>query len=174
MSKTDFVVKKRSCKDHVFVLSSMIRQRKAKRLPTYIAFIDMEKVFDCVDRNLLLCKLLSLGVDGKMYNCLKSIYSNCKAGVNVNGYITDLFSNVFRVRQGDALSPTLFGLYIKDLVQELKEGSEGIQTEFFIIQCLLYADDIALTSSSEQDLQNMLNILHNWCNKWRMKLNINK
>ncbi len=78
------------------------------------------------------------------------------------------------VRQGDALSPTLLGLYINNLVQELKEWSEGIQTEFFIILCLLYADDIALISSSEQDLQNMLNILPNWCNKWRMKLNINK
>ncbi len=123
----------------------------------------MEKAFDCVDRNLLLYKLLSLGVGGKMYNCLKSIYSNCKAGVNVNGYITDLFSNVFGVRQGDALSPTRFGLYINDLAQERKEGSENIQIKFFIIQCLLYADDIALISSSEQDLQNMLNTLHNWC-----------
>ncbi len=165
---------KRSCEDHVLVLSSIIRQRKAKRLPTYIAFIDMEKAFDCVDRNLLLCKLLSLGVGGKMYNCFRSIYSNCKAGVNVNRYITDCFSNVFGVRQGEAFSPTLCGLYINDLVQEIKEGSEGIQTEFFIIQSLLYADEIALISSSEQDLQNMLNILHNWCNKWRMKLNINK
>ncbi len=35
------------------------------------------------------------------------------------------------LRQGDVLSPTLFGLYINDLVQELKEGSKGIQTEFF-------------------------------------------
>ncbi len=33
----------------------------------------MEKAFDCVDRNLLLYKLVSLGVDEKMYNCLKSI-----------------------------------------------------------------------------------------------------
>ncbi len=165
---------KRSCEDHIFVLLSIIRQRKAKRLHTYIAFIDMEKVFDCVVRNLLLYKLLSLEVGGKMYNCLKNIYNNCKAGVNVNGYIRDSFSNVFWVRNGDALSLTLFGLYINDLVQELKEGSKGIQTEFFIIQCLLYANDIALISSSEQDLQNMLNILRNWCNKWRMKLNINK
>ncbi len=38
----------------------------------------------------------------------------------------------------------------------------------------MYADDIALISSLERDLQNMLNILHNWCIKWRMKLNINK
>ncbi len=41
---------KRSCEDHVFVLSFIIRQRKAKRLSTYIAFIDMEKAFDCVDK----------------------------------------------------------------------------------------------------------------------------
>ncbi len=54
-------------------------------LPTYIAFIDMEKAFNCVDRNLLLYKLLYLGVGRKMYNCFKSIYSNCKADVNVNG-----------------------------------------------------------------------------------------
>ncbi len=72
---------KRSCEGHVSVLSSIIRQRKAQRLPTYFAIIDMEKAFDCVDRNLLIYKLLSLGVGGKMYNCLKSIYSNCKAGV---------------------------------------------------------------------------------------------
>ncbi len=66
-----------------------------------------------------------------MYNCLESIYSNCKTRVNVNGYITDFFSNVFGVRQGDALSPTLLWLYINDLVQELKEGSECIQTDIF-------------------------------------------
>ncbi len=134
----------------------------------------MEKAFDCVHRNRLLYKLLCLGVGGKMYNCLKSIYSNCKAGLNVNGHITDLFSNVFGVRQRDALSPTLFGLYINDLVQELNEGSERIQREFFIIQSLLYAEDIALKSSSQQDLQNMLNILHNWCQKWKIKLDTNK
>ncbi len=56
---------KRSCEDHVFVLSFIIRQMKAKRCATYIAFINMEKAFDCVDRNLLLYKLLSLGVGGK-------------------------------------------------------------------------------------------------------------
>ncbi len=35
---------------------------------------------------------------------------------------------------------------------------------------MFVVDDIAIISSSEQNLENMLNILHNWCNKWRMKL----
>ncbi len=59
-------------------------------------------------------------------------------------------STVFRVRQGDVLWPTRFGLYKNSLVQELKQGSECIQTEFLINQCMWYADDIALISSSEQ------------------------
>ncbi len=52
----------------------------------------MEKAFDCVDALLLLYRLLSLGVGEK------SIYSNCKAGVNVIEYITYFFSSVFVVR----------------------------------------------------------------------------
>jgi hypothetical protein len=38
----------------------------------------------------------------------------------------------------------------------------------------MYADDIALLSKSEDDLQKMLNIFYSWCRKWRMKVNINK
>ncbi len=68
---------KRSCEDHVFVLSPIIRQRKTRKLPTHIAFIDMKKAFDCVNRNLLLYKLLSLRVRGKMYNCSKSKWGKC-------------------------------------------------------------------------------------------------
>ncbi len=42
--------KRRSCIDLIFVLSSMIRNRKAKGLSTYIAYIDFEKAFDHIDR----------------------------------------------------------------------------------------------------------------------------
>jgi hypothetical protein len=39
------------------------------------------------------------------------------------------------------------------------------------VHCLLYADDIALLSESEDDLQSMLDILYKWCRNWRMKVN---
>ena len=39
---------------------------------------------------------------------------------------------------------------------------------------LLYADDIALIAASKEDLQNMLSLLENWCEKWRMKVNSTK
>ena len=77
------------------------------------------------------------------------------------------------MRQGDSLSPTLFGLYINDLVHDLKQAKVGLDIDGRVIQCLLYADDIAILGESEDDIQTQLDILHNWCRKWRMKVNIN-
>ena len=39
---------------------------------------------------------------------------------------------------------------------------------------LRYADDIVLISESADDLQNMLNVLNTWCNKWRLAVNETK
>ena len=42
---------------------------------------------------------------------------------------------------------------------------------FFI---LLYAEDIILFANSPEEIQNSLNILNNFCNRWKLKVNINK
>ena len=64
----------RSCIDHIFVLCSILRNRKSVGQETFIAFIDYKKAFDSVDRSLLLFKLPKLGIIAKMYNAI-SAYS---------------------------------------------------------------------------------------------------
>ena len=166
--------KGRACIDHIFVLASVIRNRKAKRLPTYVAYIDFEKAFDRIDRSLLVYKLITLGISGKILKCIKNIYHQCKCAVNVNGHITNWFSSDFGVRQGDTLSPTLFALFIDDLTAVMRENGKGVEIGDFSLQCLLYADDLVLISESEDDLQRMFNALHEWCAKWRMRINVSK
>ena len=39
---------------------------------------------------------------------------------------------------------------------------------------LMYADDIALVSDSERNMQGILDIVKNWCHKWRMNINVYK
>ena len=82
----------RSCEDHCFVLSTIIRKRNLQNQPTFAAFIDMKKAFDCVDRQLLLYKLLKCGIRGKLYDNIKNIYSSCYTSVNVNRFLPDFFS----------------------------------------------------------------------------------
>ena len=100
--------KNRSCNDHIFSLSCIIRNRLNKGKPTFAAFLDMEKAFDKVDRNLLLLRLLQYGIDDKMYYSIKNMYVDNIARVKVNNLFTDWLNVSSGVRQGDNLSPVLF------------------------------------------------------------------
>ena len=42
---------------------------------TFVAFIDFEKAFDWIDRDLLLYKILLCPTDGKIYYAIKSLYN---------------------------------------------------------------------------------------------------
>ena len=46
--------KNRSCSDHIYALTSVVRNRKNQNLDTYCAFIDYQKAFDWVNKDLLL------------------------------------------------------------------------------------------------------------------------
>ena len=65
--------KLRSCEDHIFTLTTIIRNRIKAKKETYVAFIDMQKAFDWVNRNLLWYKLLVNNITGKIYWAVQSI-----------------------------------------------------------------------------------------------------
>ena len=71
------------------------------------------------------------------------------------------------------MSPTLFSLFINDLVNHLNENGPKINLDISI-NSLLYADDMVLISENEEDLQVLLNEMNKWCKKWRMKVNETK
>ncbi len=56
---------------------------------TSCAFIDMQKAFDWVDRDLLFSRLLKCNIIGNIYYCIKTLYSHSIACVKVNNYITN-------------------------------------------------------------------------------------
>ena len=84
------------------------------------------------------------------------------------------FQTLYRVRQGNSLSPTLFNIYINDLAEELKSMNLGIKMGDLHICILLYADDIVLVSEHEKNLQRVLGHVYKWRCKWQMKVNIEK
>ena len=165
----------RSCEDHIFSLTSIIHDRIENKKPVFCAFIDLEKAFDHIDRNLLLYRLIQYNIDGKMYKAVKSLYTNTFSCVKLNNELyTDIFSVQFGVKQGDNLSPTLFALYINELAKCIKNLNIGIKYGNLKIGTLLYADDMVFIAESEQDLQVMLNTMFEWCKKWRLKVNESK
>ena len=85
------------------------------------------------------------------------------------------------VKQGDSISATLFSIFINDLADEIKKTKVGLilnqKTENqnnptekdLFLNILLFADDIVPLASQETFLQFLLNIVENWCRKWRLE-----
>jgi hypothetical protein len=78
------------------------------------------------------------------------------------------------LKQGCLISPILFNLYINDLAVELKDAECGIAAGGEMLSVLLYADDLVLLSSTEQGLQQQLDVLHSWCERWKLTVNVEK
>ena len=131
--------------------------------------------FDFVVRDILWFKLIRLGVRGRMLNIIKSIYSCVKSRVKHDNTLSELFTCNIGVRQGECLSPFLFAMYVNDLEAELAiKRVVGIDIGIININILLYADDIILFSKNPEDLQNALNVLEEYCQRWKLTVNKSK
>ncbi len=121
--------KHKSCLDHIYTLCTVIRARIFEGKSTFVCFIDFQKAFDCVHRDLLEFKLISARVDGLFYNAVKALYKNPVPCVQVNDMRTGWFPTPLGVKQGDVLSPTLFSLFINDLAQQIKNEDIGVNVD---------------------------------------------
>jgi len=167
-----------STTDNMFVLYSLIsKYLNRKQRTLYVAFIDFEKAFDTVDRTILFNTLEKYGISGRLLQAIKSIYQVVQAKVRANGQYTDEFPCPVGLRQGCPLSPVLFSIFINELYNTLlSEGIRGIQIfpEIIEIFMLLFADDIALISDTISGLQGQLNVLKNFCDRTKLRVNIGK
>ena len=109
-----------------------------------------------------------------MYNALTSLYDGVQCCVRVNGLKTNWFTVNCGLKQGCNLSTLLFNLFINDLVDTINSTNIGIDIDGESVAALLYADDLVLLATWEQDLQIILNVLNDWCDKNRMTINENK
>ncbi len=88
--------------------------------------------------------------------------------------LTDWFQTYCGLIQGDTLSPTLFNIFINDLVDDVNSLNLGVFIDGHRISILLYADDIVLLGETEKDLQKMLDSVYKWSKKYKIKFNVSK
>ena len=89
--------------------------------------------------------------------------------MRINGSMSDWFGVSNGLKQGCNLSPSLFSLYLNDLAEEIQALGCGVKYGDKDLSILLFADDIALLSDSEEKMQQMLLCLNGWCKKVEVK-----
>lgn len=167
--------KHRSCVDHVYTMCDLIKSKINDKKKIYACYIDFSKAFDYVNRPMAMYRLQEYGVTGRLYNAYKAIYDSALCALKINGNLTEYITTVMGTKQGDNSSPTIFGIFINELLQKLEESGLGVKLgEDDTISVLAYADDIVLLAENEENLQKMVSMLYEWCNKWRMKVNCEK
>ena len=161
--------------DNIFVLHGVINHMLNENKKLYVAFIDYTKAFDYVVRENIWYKLLNYGVRGKIIDVIRSMYENIKSKVKYENRLSNDFTCLLGVRQGECLSPFLFSMYVNDLEEKLAgDGFKGVEVGMLKLLLLLYADDIVIFSETAEGLQKGLHILKDYCDKWKLIINTSK
>ena len=92
----------------------------------------------------------------------------------MDGKTTNCFKYEKGVQQGNPLSPLLFNLFINDIFDAIKNDASVSLDDQNPISALMYADDLILLATSPEELQKSLDGLSEYCEKWKMQVNIKK
>ena len=166
--------KGRSCQDHLSSLYFLIENRTLSKQNTYTCFVDFKKAFDSVPRDLLWKKLLKAGINSTILTSIKALYRNTNSVVKVNNELSFPIMINHGVKQGYPLSPTLFNVFINDLIDFLNQESNGINFGKCQINALVCADDLVLIADKPDTLDKLLLTLNQWCIENRMCINPDK
>ena len=132
-----------------------------------VILLDFSKAFDKVSHPKLLYKLQYYGIRGQTLSWIKAFLSNRTQEVSVNGTHSSSIQVTSGVPQGSVLGPTLFLIFINDIVEKVSSKMR------------LFADDSAIYREihSPEDhhiLQDDLHTLNKWSEDWQMDFNVKK
>nr|GEW54657.1 hypothetical protein [Tanacetum cinerariifolium] len=137
----------RSTTEAIHLLRSLMEKYREKQRDLHIDFLDLEKAYDSVPRELVWKTLIDKGTPRRYSSVIKDMYEGVKTRVRTTMGNTDFFPVEVGFHQGLAISPYLFTLILDEL-------SRGIQED--IPWCMIFADDIVLIAELAKGLNDRL------------------
>lgn len=166
----------RSCLDQIFTITTVL-QSKIRLTGNAISciFIDFSRAFDSVPHSLLWKKLFKLEISGKTIRTVKSIYEEAKILLRVDGNLSREFEITEGVLQGDKLSPTLYILYIADIIDFLQSKKfKGVSIGSRTSHALLFADNAVIFSTTIQEIRKILTALEEYFDDNKLSVHTGK
>jgi hypothetical protein len=172
----------RDCSEHLAAHTAFLQQATERGLHSVVLYLDMKGAFDRVPRRRLLQRLAKKKIiPRKLLRWLAAFLSEREINVNTEGCTSTSREILTGVAQGSVLGPTLYILYLSDLLNCLDEaeftcnaGTQLDETTLmdlskYELQSLAFVDDLTLvitapTRSTAVDIaQQVLRHVGDWC-----------
>lgn len=183
--------------DMIFTVRQLQEKAREQNRDLHMAFIDLTKAFDSVNREFLWEVLRISGCPPKFVNLIRQFHEGMRARVTMAGEESEPFDVATGVKQGCVKAPVLFNLYIlcvTTLLHRSLQERSGINISFRLdgslfnirrfqsrtkvsldhVLELQYADDCALVADSPEALQAALTTIAEAYTRLGLTINISK
>ena len=162
------------CKDAIMICKEVVMNNNAKGSNVHCAFIDLSKVFDKLDHNVLNEKLLKSNVPRQVARIINYMLRNTNVHVAHDDYVGKAWNVREGSRQGGVLSGLLFNFYMKSCIDDLLNLDVGCMLGPYRTNVIAYADDIILMAPSANGLQILLNKFNESIAEIKLTINVSK
>ena len=133
-------------------------------------YLDFSKAFDKVPHKRLIWKLQHIGgIDGALLKWMSDFLQDRQMSTVIRGTASGNREVTSGVPQGSVLAPIMFLIYVNDLGEDISDSS----------YINMFADDAKIqrriiNENSCKELQEDINKIKAWSEKWKMKFNVDK
>mgnify|MGYP006382704335 FL=1 len=130
--------------------------------PGLLVTVDYTQAFDSISKDFMLCAFEKFGFGPDFLQWVRILMSDAESCIQYCGWMSEFFKAESGIRQGCPFSPLAFILAVEILAIKIKDVKDikGIRThvdEF--VKITLYADDITLFLSDENEMHIALDII---------------
>ena len=106
-------------------------------------FIDLQKAYDSIRREVLYNILIEFGIFMKGIRPIKMCLNETYSRLRVRKHLFDMFPNQNGLKQGDALSPSLFNFALYFTFRRVEVHQDGLKLNgahqlWFMLMMLIY------------------------------------
>jgi hypothetical protein len=165
--------KERSTTDQIFCIRQIVQKSYELNTETQHLFIDFKSAYDTINRDQLWMIMTELGIPHKLIRLLRATLDGVMCCVKVQGSVSSFFVSKRGLRQGDALSTTLFNIALEGIVRRAGINRSGtIFTK--LTQLLGFADDIDIVGRNIRSVKDAYVKLEREANKIGLYVNVEK
>ena len=163
-------------KQSLFITQYLINWSSDNGKKLYLAHMDLSKAYNRVNRARLWNLLHKNGLQGKLWNSLRSTYSHQSEQITIGTHSSIPYHLTNGLRQGSVLSPLLFILYANPLIEALNATGAGIMLPGLRtkLSCLMFVDDLQLIATSLCELSVLIQALTEHAARWDFIINSGK